>query len=121
MFVHLNRVVRLIYGCYAWTAFGCVAILTTIVLLLLPSLKWRRGFAKAASRFALTIIGVHCRLHNERLLPAGPCVIVANHSSYVDGVLLKAALPSRFSFVIKKEMVKMPIAGLLLKRIDSQF
>lgn len=121
MFVHLNRVLRLVYGCYAWLAFGSVAVLTLIVLLLLPSLKLRRAFAKFSARLALGIIGVHCRLHSEHPLPDGPCVIIANHSSYVDGLLLKAALPSRFSFVIKKEMVKVPIAGLLLRRIDSQF
>lgn len=121
MFVHLNRVVRLVYGCYAWLAFGSVATLTLIVLLLLPSLKLRCAVAKWAARFALGLAGVHCRLHNERQLPAGPCVVVANHSSYVDGLLLKAALPARFCFVIKKEMARVPMAGLLLRRIDSQF
>jgi 1-acyl-sn-glycerol-3-phosphate acyltransferase len=36
-------------------------------------------------------------------------------------VILKAALPARFSFVIKKEMVRVPFANLLLRRIGSQF
>jgi 1-acyl-sn-glycerol-3-phosphate acyltransferase len=35
--------------------------------------------------------------------------------------LLKAILPTRFSFVIKKEMVRVPLAGLLLRRIGAEF
>ncbi len=32
-----------------------------------------------------------------------------------------AALPPDFAFVIKKEMVRVPLAGLLLRRLGSQF
>jgi 1-acyl-sn-glycerol-3-phosphate acyltransferase len=47
--------------------------------------------------------------------------VVANHASYIDGVVLKAALPARFSFVIKKEVSRVPLAGLMLRRIGSEF
>ena len=42
-------------------------------------------------------------------------MVVANHSSYLDGVVLKAMLPPRFSFVIKREAATMPVVGLLLQ------
>jgi 1-acyl-sn-glycerol-3-phosphate acyltransferase len=48
-------------------------------------------------------------------------VVVANHSSYLDGIVMKAALPPRFSFVIKRAAASMPVAGFLLKRIGSEF
>jgi 1-acyl-sn-glycerol-3-phosphate acyltransferase len=48
-------------------------------------------------------------------------VVVANHASYLDGVVMTAALPPRFGFVIKREMNAVPIAGLLLRRIGSEF
>ena len=48
-------------------------------------------------------------------------MVVANHASYLDGVVLKAALPARFSFVIKKEVSRVPLAGLMLRRIGSEF
>jgi 1-acyl-sn-glycerol-3-phosphate acyltransferase len=54
-------------------------------------------------------------------LPAGACVLVANHASYLDGVAFTAALPPRFGFVIKREMATVPLAGFLLNRIGSQF
>jgi 1-acyl-sn-glycerol-3-phosphate acyltransferase len=46
---------------------------------------------------------------------------VANHASYIDGLVAAAALPPDFAFVIKKEMVRVPLAGLLLRGLGSQF
>ncbi len=48
-------------------------------------------------------------------------MVVANHASYVDGILLKGYLPHRFSFVIKGEMRDIPIAHFLLRRSGSEF
>ena len=48
-------------------------------------------------------------------------MVVANHASYLDGVVMAAALPPRFGFVIKREMNDVPVAGLLLRRIGSEF
>ena len=48
-------------------------------------------------------------------------MVVANHASYLDGVVMTAALPPRFGFVIKREMNDVPVAGLLLRRIGSEF
>jgi len=48
-------------------------------------------------------------------------VVVANHASYIDGLVAAAALPPDFAFVIKKEMVRVPLFGLLLRRLGSQF
>jgi 1-acyl-sn-glycerol-3-phosphate acyltransferase len=50
-----------------------------------------------------------------------PCIVVANHCSYLDGVVLAAVLPPRFDFVIKREMDSVPLAGFLLNRIGVQF
>jgi 1-acyl-sn-glycerol-3-phosphate acyltransferase len=48
-------------------------------------------------------------------------VVVCNHASYLDGIVLTAALPPQFGFVIKREMAEVPLAGALLKRLGSQF
>ena len=54
-------------------------------------------------------------------MPRDPCVVVANHASYIDGIVAMAALPPDFTFVIKKEMVRVPLASLLLRRLGSAF
>jgi len=43
------------------------------------------------------------------------------NASYIDAIAIVAALPPEFAFVIKKEMVRVPLAGLLLRRLGSQF
>ncbi|HVY23729.1 MAG TPA: lysophospholipid acyltransferase family protein [Steroidobacteraceae bacterium] len=117
----LAIVFRALFGIYAWLTFAILGLITLICLLITPALHLRRSLARHAARFMLRIIGIRCTLHNAELLPQTPCVVVANHSSYVDGLVLKAALPAHFSFVIKKEMVQVPLAGLLLQRIGSFF
>jgi 1-acyl-sn-glycerol-3-phosphate acyltransferase len=116
-----KAVLEIVYGVYVplvFLAFG----LSAFVAVLLPfGLETRRHIAHFAARAFFTVAGVRIRVIDEHLLPAGPCVVVANHASYLDGIVLKAALPARFSFVIKKEFSRVPVAGLLLKRIGSEF
>ena len=81
----------------------------------------RREIAHHAAKTFFHLSGIRVRVVGDESLPATPCVVVANHASYIDGVVLKAFLPARFSFVIKKEVSRVPLAGLLLKRIGSEF
>jgi 1-acyl-sn-glycerol-3-phosphate acyltransferase len=119
----LQRFGNVIYGIYAVLAFLLVGALALVLVTLIPGLgiKTRRGIAHYAAQTFFRIAGMRVRLIGAERLPPGPCVVVANHASYIDGVVLKGFLPARFSFVIKKEMTKVPLAGLLLKRIGSEF
>src|SRR5690348_1802262 len=110
---------RLIYGCYVWSILALLGVVTLLLSLVVPGVENRRLLAQRAARAVLRVAAIRFELINPQLLPNEPCVVVANHCSYLDGLLMKAVLPSRFSFVIKKEMVKVPLAGLLLKRIGS--
>ena len=117
----ISFTLRLIYGCYTWSIFAILGLLTLLLLLITPGINNRRALAQWAARILLRVAAIRFEVINPHLLPDEPCVVVANHCSYLDGLLMKAALPARFSFVIKKEMVKVPLAGLLLKRIGSLF
>lgn len=49
-------------------------------------------------------------------MPAeGPVIVVANHISYWDPVLIAAALPRRIFFMAKKELFSIPVLGFFLK------
>jgi 1-acyl-sn-glycerol-3-phosphate acyltransferase len=112
---------RLLYGVYAVALFLVVAIVALLGMLLIPTLRLRRATARIAARSIFFLAGMPLRVRGLEHMPAGQCVVVANHASYLDGVVMCAALPPRFGFVIKREMNDVPVAGLLLRRIGSEF
>jgi 1-acyl-sn-glycerol-3-phosphate acyltransferase len=89
--------------------------------LFLPGMRRRRWMAGFGSRAFMRVVGIGFSVEGLDHLPATPCVVVANHASYIDALAIVAALPPDFAFVIKKEMVTVPLAGLLLRRLGSQF
>jgi 1-acyl-sn-glycerol-3-phosphate acyltransferase len=117
----LPLLLALPYTLYAVMLFFAVACVALLVILPLPSLRWRRVVVRRAARIGLAVTGIRFKLRHADRLPTDTCVVVANHASYLDGVVLKAALPARFGFVIKREMNNVPLAGLLLRRIGAQF
>lgn len=112
---------RLVYGIYALLLFLAVALTALVGVILLPTLPLRRGTARVAARTFFLFAGMPVRLKGRENLPAGQCIVVANHASYLDGVVMTAALPARFGFVVKREMNGVPLAGLLLRRIGTEF
>ena len=112
---------RQLYSAYCVAVFTVLGLTVLVINLFLPSLRRRRLIAGVASRVFLRAAGVPFTVEGLNRLPQVPCVVVANHASYIDGLVAAAALPPDFAFVIKKEMVRVPLAGLLLRRLGSQF
>ena len=112
---------RFAYGIYAIAVFLVMALCTLLATLFLPGVQRRRAAARAGARAFLWVAGMPLTVRCLDRLPDGQCVVVSNHASYIDGVVFTAALPPRFGFVIKREMNSVPLAGLLLRRLGSEF
>ena len=112
---------RPLYTAYCLVVFTAFGLTVLGVNLFLPSLRRRRRVAGMFSRAFFRAVGIPFTVEGLNRLPQVPCVVVANHASYIDGLVAAAALPPDFAFVIKKEMVRVPLAGLLLRRLGSQF
>ncbi len=112
---------RAAYALWALLAFLAVGLTALLLLVVLPGLERRRGAARAAARTLLRLAGLPLTVKFPERLPPGQCVVVCNHASYLDGIVLTAALPPRFAFVIKREMAAVPFAGALLRRLGSEF
>lgn len=117
----VTRFVHALWGIYAWLSFALAVLFALLVALLVPGKERRQRLAAFASKavFVLPAIRVHATgLEN---LPDESCVVVANHASYIDGVLLKGYLPAHLSFVIKGEMRRIPVVHFLLRRAGAKF
>jgi len=112
---------RIVYGSYAWTVFLVIAIGLLLALMVVPGMKRRRHLAAVAARLVMRASFQPLQISGLDKLPTGPCVVAANHASYIDAIVIKAVLPERFAYVVKREMADMPLAGLLLRRLGTEF
>jgi 1-acyl-sn-glycerol-3-phosphate acyltransferase len=113
--------VRAAYGLWVLVAFLAAGVSTLLLLVALPGVERRRAAARVGARVFLLLAGMDLIVKFPERLPPGQCVVVCNHASYLDGIVLTAALPPRFGFVIKREMARVPFAAALLKRLGSEF
>jgi 1-acyl-sn-glycerol-3-phosphate acyltransferase len=111
----------LLYGAYAWLVFALLAAAGAAVLLVLPpraARRWSRSVARALvalSRIPLRVEGA------QRLAGALPAVVIANHASYADSIVLMAVLPLEARFAAKAEFARHPVAGPLMRRMGVRF
>jgi 1-acyl-sn-glycerol-3-phosphate acyltransferase len=112
---------RIAYALYAAITFLILGLALLVATLILPGVYRRRAAARAVARSFLWVAGMPLTVRGLERLASGQCIVVANHASYLDGLVFTAALPARFSFVIKREMSAVPLAGLFLRRIGSEF
>jgi 1-acyl-sn-glycerol-3-phosphate acyltransferase len=117
----LSAILNLPYVAYCLVSFTVMGLTVLAINMFLPNLRQRRVVAGTLGRLFLRVVGIPFTVVGLERLPKTPCVVVANHASYIDAIAIVAALPPEFAFVIKKEMVRVPLAGLLLRRLGSQF
>jgi fatty-acyl-CoA synthase len=71
--------------------------------------RWARGIV-ALSGCRLRVTGLHC-------LPVGTGVVmVANHSSFLDSVVLLAAIPGEYWFVANHLAATRPLLGTIIRK-----
>lgn len=109
------------YSLCCWTLVAAIGSVTLVALVMIPRLSWRRRSIRGAARCLRILSGNRLTVRGLDHLPAGPCVVVANHASWLDGPLLASRLPARFDFVAGELFRRQRVAGFLLRRIGSEF
>ena len=104
-----------------WLSALLLVLPAALVIIALPGQERRRRAARRAGILAFWFSGIPLKVSGLERLPPEACMVVANHASYLDGVILTAALPPRFGFVIKREITAAPLVGWLLMRLGSEF
>jgi 1-acyl-sn-glycerol-3-phosphate acyltransferase len=110
------------WSAWAWMVFVIIVPIAWLLIALAPGLTLRRHIARASARVALVLTGLSPQVEGlQRLDGHGPVIVVANHASYLDALLLSAVLPARFAYVAKKELLRNPAAAIPLRRLGSAF
>ncbi len=89
--------------------------------LLLPKLSWRWRAIRAASRLLFLATGTPLTVRGLEHLDHRPCVLIANHASYLDVLTIVAALPRPVAFVAKAELGGAWYTRLPMQRIGARF
>jgi 1-acyl-sn-glycerol-3-phosphate acyltransferase len=66
-------------------------------------------------------LGVPLSVSGVDRIPRGNAVLVFNHASYMDAVVVAAVLPGEPTYVAKKELATQAFAGPLLRRLGVLF
>lgn len=118
----MKRIAELLYGCYALTVWAVLIFIVFCPLIILgPTLAIRRAVGRASVKITMAACFAPLHVRGLQNLPAGPCIVVSNHASYLDGLVLTAALPSRFTFVVQDGAEKWPYVGLVIRRMGVSF
>ncbi len=111
-----------VYGLYVWLVALLFGIALTVLVLAIPGRRARWRVAHRLARWLLCTVRIPMTVLREserRIEP--PCIVVANHCSYIDSLVLVALLPQPHRFVAKRELKWVPVLGTVLIRLGTLF
>ncbi len=110
----------LLYGTYTFALFFLMGTPVWALVALIPSRPWCWRIVGAAARLAMRLTATQFRVDGVQHL-VQPCVLVVNHSSYIDGIILAAALPRPFTFVAKRELDNHFVSRVFLRHMGVEY
>lgn len=108
-----------------WTLTCGLGTALYIIIMIIPhtlaSLITRSGDlshidARYWARWSLFCANVKVRVEGEENLPQGPAIYMPNHVSHFDVLAILGYLNVQFRWTVKKELFRIPLFGLAMKR-----
>jgi 1-acyl-sn-glycerol-3-phosphate acyltransferase len=112
---------EILYAGWWWIVVGLAAPVAWIAVMILPRIEWRWRAVRGIARAALAAIGVPVAVAGLDRLARGNAVLLFNHSSYADALLLAAVLPGEPAYAAKREFAGQIFAGPFLRRLGALF
>jgi 1-acyl-sn-glycerol-3-phosphate acyltransferase len=115
----IKRLGQLCYAAYADICFGVLGFIAWCAAFCLPS-KLRFQSIRMIARGLLYCWGIPVQVVARSSLKT-PCIIAANHASYLDSLILFALLPEKLTFIAKQELTQHFISRNFLKKLGTIF
>ncbi|HET7211793.1 MAG TPA: AMP-binding protein [Methyloceanibacter sp.] len=109
-----------LYAVWWWSVIVLCGAFLFVATLLIPSPARRWAVVRKTSQAALWLTGIRLEVtgawpHEKNV------VIVANHASYLDALVLAAVIPGEPAFIAKKELEAQVFAGTYLRQLGTLF
>lgn len=74
------------------------------------------GFARFWGHLGLTMAGIKVTVKGRENLPDGPLIVMSNHASNFDILIMQGHFPRPLSWIAKKELFAIPVFGWSMRR-----
>lgn len=112
-----------IYALYCWLIFSLIVPIAWIGAVLLPRYSLRWMAVHLSARLLVKALGIPIKIIGAQNLPRPETasIIVVNHASYIDSLVIAAILNEPIRFVAKSELSLHWMTRLPLQRLHAQF
>ncbi len=121
----LARFARMIgdtlYAAWFYVVFAFGLLFAWIAAMVLPTLGVRWTALRGLARACLALTGIKVNVTGLENIPHGNAVILFNHTSYMDAVVIAAVLPGEPAFIAKKEFESNFFTRTLMSRVGVVF
>jgi 1-acyl-sn-glycerol-3-phosphate acyltransferase len=116
-----RKVSEMAYAAWWWFILAICFIVGAVAILMLPGLSFRWRSVRGIARLALLVVGATPSVSGAKRIPLRGAVLMFNHSSYADALVLAAVLPGEPAYLAKKEFSSQLLIGRLLRRLGVLF
>lgn len=108
----------LLFTAYVWGLLLLTLPPLWVALSVLPGGRLPDRLLKWSARLVIRLSTCRLRIRGiEHLQRCGTAMFVANHASYLDSVVLMAAIPVDYRFVVNHRALTWPLIGLAIRKV----
>lgn len=110
-----------IYGCYAWLVFSLILLSFGGLATVMQQPRSGRRVAHLGTRILFRLAGMPISVKGLERLPAVPHLLLVNHTSFLDALILTALLPPRpgYAFVARQQYSSQALFWPLLRALGT--
>ena len=99
--------------------FGLVILAGAIFMPVSFADRWSSRWGRTNLWLQARICGLHYRVRGLDNLPETPCIVMSKHQSAWETIALRGILPPAQSWVLKQELMRLPVFGQGLRAVKS--